>query len=315
MTNQSSRFDALGVVLYVSLCVAGAWLLSLPLWLNPAGLKHWSAQIILPAMMLIPAGVTALMVLIIRPEPDKRRELGLGFGRRGWWRYWLFAWLVVPGFAIAAPFVSAALGLYTLDLREFSGFREIIEARGGGAGLTSMPVQVLVLAQLLVIPLAPPLNAIFAFGEELGWRGYLLPRLRPLGRWPALLMSGAIWGLWHAPVILLGYNYPAHPTLGVLVMMCFCVVFGIIFGWTRLSTGSIWPAVIGHGALNGSAATMFLFAKAGTSFDSIHAGITGWTGWILPVLWILFLIFTGRLPVKTLRFNNHVQPRNPAAHP
>jgi membrane protease YdiL (CAAX protease family) len=161
-----------------------------------------------------------------------------------------------------------------------------------------MSVQVLVLLQLLAVLLAPVLNAVFAFGEELGWRGYLLPRLLPLGQWPALLVSGVIWGLWHAPVILLGYNYPAHPVPGVLMMVGLCVILGILFGWTRLATGSIWPAVIAHGALNGSAATTLLFAKAGTSFDAIHAGITGWTGWILPVLWILMLVLTGRLPVR-----------------
>ena len=79
---------------------------------------------------------------------------------------------------------------------------------------------------------------------------------------------------------------------------CRVFAFGILFGWTRLATGSIWPAVIAHGALNGSAGAMFLFAKAGTNFDAIHAGITGWTGWILPGLWILFLVVSGRLPVK-----------------
>lgn len=298
MTKNISRMDGRSVVLYSALCVAGAWLLCMPLWLNPAGLKHWSAKIILPVMMLIPAGVTALMVWVVRPEPDKRHLLGLGLGRHGWWWYWLFAWLVVPAFVIAAPFVSAALGFFTLDLREFSGFRKMLLAAGGEAALKAVPIQVMVFGQLLAVLLAPVLNVIFALGEEMGWRGYLLPRLLPLGQWPALLISGAIWGAWHAPVILMGYNYPAHPALGVLMMLLFCVILGILFGWTRLVTGSIWPAVIAHGALNGSAGAVFLFAKAGTSFDSIHAGITGWTGWILPVLWILFLIFTGRLPVR-----------------
>lgn len=294
----AGRVDGCGVVVYLALCVAGAWLFSLPLWLNPAGLKHWSARILLPAMMLIPAGVTALMVWIVHPEPDKRRLLGVGLGPRGWWRYWLFAWLVVPAFAIAAPFVSATFGCYTLDLQEFSGFRKMLVAAGGEAALKAVPIQVIVFGQLLSVLLAPILNAIFAFGEELGWRGYLLPRLLPLGQWPALILSGAIWGLWHAPVILLGYNYPGHPVLGAWMMVLFCVIFGILFGWTRLATGSIWPAVIAHGALNGSAGAMFLFAKAGTNFDAIHAGITGWTGWILPGLWILFLVVSGRLPVK-----------------
>src|SRR5436305_814196 len=84
------------------------------------------------------------------------------------------------------------------------------------------------LAWLPLFMISFPLQALLltplAFGEQWGWRGYLLPRLLPLGQWPALLLSGAIWGLWHAPVILLGYNYPQHPILGVLVMVGTCAV-------------------------------------------------------------------------------------------
>jgi hypothetical protein len=65
----------------------------------------------------------------------------------------------------------------------------------------------------------------------------------------------------------------------------------------RLSTGSIWPAVIAHGALNGSAGVVYLFSKAGERFDAAHAGITGWTGWILPIAFIIALVVTRRLPV------------------
>jgi uncharacterized protein len=57
-------------------------------------------------------------------------------------------------------------------------------------------------AALLV---APAINAIPAFGEEWGWRGWLLPRLIGLDTWPALLLSGLVWGIWHAPLTLLGY--------------------------------------------------------------------------------------------------------------
>ena len=112
-----------------------------------------------------------------------------------------------------------------------------------------------------------------------------------------MLISGSFWGLWHAPVVLLGYNYPEHPDLGVVLMVAFCVIFGIILGWMRLSTGSIWPAVIAHGALNGSAGVVYLFSKAGEGFGAAHAGITGWTGWILPIVCIAALVVTRRLPV------------------
>lgn len=174
----------------------------------------------------------------------------------------------------------------------------MLEQAGTEAVLEKMSIQVLVLTQLaMAFGIAPVLNAIPTLGEELGWRGYLLPRLLPLGQWPALLISGAIWGLWHAPVILMGYNYPQHPQLGVLIMIGFCMVWGILFGWLRLSTGSVWPAMLAHGAMNGIARITVLLLQAGTSYDSALAGATGLSAWILPALLIGLLAWLGRLPV------------------
>lgn len=118
--------------------------------------------------------------------------------------------------------------------------------------------------QLVMIPLGAVLNAPLAFGEEVGWRGWLLPALRPLGVRPALLLSGAFWGFWHTPLILLGYNYGLTDAWGVLLMILAGMLFGVLLGWTRLRTGSVWPAVFGHGAFNASAGLAALFVAAGS---------------------------------------------------
>jgi membrane protease YdiL (CAAX protease family) len=286
-----------GILLYLIISFAGALLVCLPLWLDKRGLQHPLAVFLLPGMMLTPMIAAMLVTFLFCPEDRKTRFLGLRFGARGWWRYWIFSWLVVPLLAVLAPFVSAALGYYTLDLQNLSGLKALLMMKGQTAVLENVSIHMLLMGQLFSILLAPVLNAVFAFGEEVGWRGYLLTKLLPLGQWPALLISGVAWGLWHAPVIMLGYNYPAHPHFGILLMVLFCIIFGVLFGWTRLATGSIWPAVIGHGALNGSAGAMYLFSKAGEGFDTAHAGITGWTGWILPLALIIVLLLTRRLPV------------------
>src|SRR5699024_10007583 len=62
------------------------------------------------------------------------------------------------------------------------------------------------------------INAIFAFGEEIGWRGFLLREFQVLGFWKASLIIGLIWGLWHAPLIFAGHNYPSTPIFGILMM-------------------------------------------------------------------------------------------------
>jgi uncharacterized protein len=85
------------------------------------------------------------------------------------------------------------------------------------------------------------------FGEEYGWRVYLQDRLFPLlGSYRGVLLLGVIWGLWHTPIILFGYNYPGQPILGNILMILFTVVNGIIFSYAVLKTGSVWIAVILH---------------------------------------------------------------------
>jgi uncharacterized protein len=71
---------------------------------------------------------------------------------------------------------------------------------------------------------------------------------------------------------------------------------GILFGWMRFATGNIWPAVIGHGALNAAGGFGYVFADAAQTIDTLHVTIVGWTGWILPGLTIVLLIALKRWP-------------------
>jgi membrane protease YdiL (CAAX protease family) len=292
--------DYRGIGAFVLLSFALAWAVTSPLWISGQGLRHPLAVALLPMMMVTPTIATLIVTRWISPLPHVRMATGLRLGKgRRWGWYWLFAWLGVPALVIAAPFVGALLGLFPLDVVNFSGFRALLEQTPGAAAALEMtPIQVIVGAQLASVVIAPLINAPFAFGEEWGWRGYLLPQLLPLGQWPALLISGVIWGLWHAPIILLGYNYPLHPQLGVLLMTIMCVILGVLFGWTRLATGSVWPAVLAHGALNGSAGVSALFLAEGATIDTAQVGITGWTGWLLPLLVIILLVVARRLPVR-----------------
>jgi membrane protease YdiL (CAAX protease family) len=145
--------------------------------------------------------------------------------------------------------------------------------------------------------LAPFINVLFALGEELGWRGFLLPQLMPLGQWKAILISGAIWGVWHAPTTLLhGYNFPQHPYLGIFVMTVGCTLLGVIFSWLYLNTRSPWVAALAHGAFNASPGLAIYFLKPG--FDSAWGGTAlGLAGWIPMALFIAWLVWTKRLPV------------------
>jgi len=293
-------------VLYVAVAYALAWAVCLPLWLGPPGTGARFGKLLAVAMMWTPALAAWLALRAERSGPAApshppgglRRALAVTGAPPGLWRWVALAWVSVPVFCLAAPFVGAAFGLYQLDLQHFSGFRALLQASGRGGEVAAEGVGGLVATQLALIWVAPALNLPFALGEELGWRGYLLPRLLPLGQLPALALSGAVWGLWHAPLILKGHNYPNAPELGVLLMVGFCVVFGVLFGWLRLASGSVWPAVIAHGALNGAGGVSQLLFRAGAPPDPVVAGITGWTGWLLPLAAIALLLALGRLPVR-----------------
>src|SRR5690606_13998217 len=103
---------------------------------------------------------------------------------------------------------------------------------------------------------------------------------------------GVIWGLWHAPVTLLGYNYPELGAWAALMFVGFCVLFGAILGWLRLRSGSVWPAAIGHGALNGIAALPMMIGDAANPPNLVIGGITGLVGWALLAVVVAVL----RLP-------------------
>lgn len=248
-----------------------AWLVASPLWARGQGLADPLLPLIAMAMMLTPAAATFVAIVVEarlrgrRPARDILRGLGMWplrpVGRTiGTSVVMIFAMPLVVG---AGLVMVGLLGLAVLDPVGFSGFTELIAGQLP-PGQPLPPMGLVVAAQLMMIPVGAIVNAPLAFGEEVGWRGWLLPALRPLGVWPALLISGAFWGFWHSPLILLGYNYGLTDGTGVLLMMLACTLFGVLLGWTRLRTGSVWPAVFGHGAFNASAGLGALVVAAGS---------------------------------------------------
>jgi uncharacterized protein len=300
-TSQTAHsIDMKPIILFYCVTFAVSVAIALPLWTSGQGLRFPSARLLLSAFLLAPAaGVLAVRLLLPGSIKPLIRSTGL---RIGPWRqtfgYWFFAWFGFTLIGLATPFISASFGILHLDLQNFSGYRELLLTRLAGPVLQRYSIQTIVFFHLLSLLIAPLFNGIFTFGEEWGWRGFLLPKLLPLGQWPALVLTGALSGLWHLPVTLLGYDYPFHPKLGMVLMTLFCVVFGTLLGWLRLATDSVWPAVIGHGAMNAVGEFTYVLAAAGQQVDTAQVTILGWSGWILPLLIILLLVRFKLLPVK-----------------
>lgn len=118
-------------------------------------------------------------------------------------------------------------------------------------------------------------NLPFMLGEELGWRGYLY---QATGTWSALqrvLFTGVVWGLWHAPLILMGHNYPDHPIAGIPLMVIFCTLLAFLFDWSRTRVKAVWGPCLLHGIINGSAGLYALFAWDGHALVNSPVGAAG----------------------------------------
>ena len=286
------------IVIFLVIAFGLAWLIALPLWLGDGISSPW-LTVVAVATMPTPAIAAIIVTRFIERPPSMARALGLRpLGRPGRFIGFLVLGLVAPiALIVIALVVGTLLGVYHPDLVEFSAFRALVTAQLAGAGVDSlpMPIGTLVAIQCAAVAGGAVFNMIPALGEEIGWRGWLLPRLLPLGPVPAILFSGLIWGLWHSPLVLLGYNYPDAPgSLAVLAMVGMCTVVGGVFGWLRLRSGSVWPSALAHGSFNAAAGLSVVFSSASHPFDATQASILGWTGWIVPAVIVAVLVATGK---------------------
>jgi uncharacterized protein len=284
------------IVLFILLAFAISW--SIWLILRAVGVSFT----IRTSIGMFGPAIAAVLVRLIRREGFADAGLRLtGRGRRGAWRMYLAAYLVIP------LLIAASIGFAWLSGVQHWAFSENLHALGRllasqlkalPAGYTpdQLAVTTIVAQTALAFTLGIPFNMIFTFGEEFGWRGYLLPRLAPLGGISAAIITGVIWGLWHAPLIVLdGYNYPGHPWPGVAMMVVFTVALGMIFAWLRFRSGSVWPAVLAHAALNAQAGFAFVLLSRADPLLGAPVGIVA----LLPMIaFATWLAATGRLKAE-----------------
>ena len=155
--------------------------------------------------------------------------------RRGapWWRALALAvpsWRAL-GVAAIAAFVAVPLARVLIGL-----------GAGAPPSADALPLSSL----LLAVPTVLVMQSLFAIGEEAGWRGWLHGELRPLGFWPMSLLIGAMWAVWHAPIVLALGLAPreAITYLGTIVAVA------PLLSALREVSGTAWAAVLGHGLLN-----------------------------------------------------------------
>ena len=205
-------------------------------------------QFIIAGVMWVPAVAALITIRFITHE--KLSTTGLRFGPS--WKPYLVTAVVIPLGFVLTYLLTWLLGLGSPDWH-LKSFYELVAATGADMSKAPAPTQLLVGFVILSCFLSPWVNSIFGLGEELGWRGFLLPRLMPLGKWKAYLLLGAIWGLWHAPLITIGFAYPGYPILGILFMIFLTTVLSIFMNELTLHYKSAILAGWMHGVFNSQA--------------------------------------------------------------
>lgn len=161
----------------------------------------------------------------------------------------LYAFGFPLGVGALAYGVAWATGLATFeppvqDYIVLPGWMWTVETPGAPAVRLAMQL-VLHLTVGLVV------GCLWAAGEELGWRGYLAPRLLDARVPWALALSGCIWALWHLPLMLrAGGDFGPSRLLTALLFVLLLTPLGVVMARLRLETGSIWPPIVLHGVWN-----------------------------------------------------------------
>ena len=241
------------------------------------------------AYMLIPLISVIITQLIFGEKPFS--DVGVSFKINKWW---FVAWLLMPVVNILAMFASTLLPGVSLDPNSELVRLAIADMSTKGLEIDGWGLLAITIVGSLFAGFT--INAFFAFGEEIAWRGFLPRVMDAWGFWKKSLVIGIVWGFWHAPLILMGHNYPDHPIAGEFMMVLLCVVMTPIFLYLREKSGSTVVAAIAHGTLNGSAGISVMYLAGG---NDLLCGSTGFVGIMILVI-LDFMIYLLRKNSITL---------------
>lgn len=246
------------------------------------------AMALVSVCMFVPALCVLLTRLLLCDWSDCRLRLHL----KGNAAAYLVGWF--------GPLVLVVLGAvlwFVLNPQEF-----VLNTPNSVPGQSAAVNWVVMVLLLLAAPL---LNLVACFGEEWGWRGFLMPRLCERHSFnTSALITGLVWGIWHAPLLAVGHNYGqvlgedsfAMVLAAIGMMVLFCVAISFLLGLIAERAQSVWPAVLAHGCLNGSAGLALMFTPAMQSLSEgnpynafigpLPVGIVGGFAFLVVAIWL-----------------------------
>ena len=251
-------------------------------------------QMLLAVSMFCPLAAALLVNKVYLHHPT-----GVMWKVQGKRRYWLTAWFSPAVFTVLAAVLYFAVFPSRLDL---SG-SWLVSAYGGEMDAQTLRSQLgvsnasyILQTGLFAVTLAPVINMFFAVGEEAGWRGYMMPRLKEqFGLLNGRLLGGVIWGVWHWPIMLLtgyeyGTNYLGAPVLGLVVWCVVCFAFNTLLDWLYEKTECIWVPAIAHGAFNAVAGLFVVLTNPADTYYNVLGpmpiGLIGMLPMLAAAVWL-----------------------------
>ena len=222
-------------------------------------------------------GLVLLLLLRWRGGAHSFAETGLALGS---FRIWMLYGLGMVLFYGLETLLNYVFKLGTLA--------DITKLYPPGATAAIPPVVLFASIFLNAVIIGPFLGLIITFGEEYGWRGFLQSELVHLGRIRGVGLLGIIWGVWHWPIIWMGYNYPGQPILGSLLMTGYTVALSYFLAYAVFKSKGVWTAAYLH-ALNNQTMSFFMVAVVAPASMVMSFGI-GIPALVLCALIVLLLL-------------------------
>ena len=207
-----------------------------------------------------------------------------------------FAWFIVLGTFVVIGILGNVFGIALFGRIDFSEAallqRLTIFSRGAFGNVPQHfpipPLAIFLLALVQGVIAGFTVNLPFTFGEELGWRGLLLRETQKSGFLRSNLFIGVVWGLWHAPIIAQGHNYPGHPVAGIFMMTLFTTTLSFPMAYCRFKSGTILGPSALHGMFNPLGLLTVFFVVGANPLIGFVAGVAGIAVILLLTIGICF---------------------------
>lgn len=286
-------------IVFVGLSLVLAWLVALPLWLSQSR-PTWLIQVTALVMMPMPTLAAIITHRIYHSDKPFIDVTAL----RGGKPLTVLRWCCVASFSvviqlIATIMVGALSGAGNFSFSDAAVHTRLPHVPGVSSALdpSTLPPAWLLLVIALVSGIVGgfSFNAIAALGEEVGWRGWWASQRQGQNFWVNAVVIGAIWGLWHLPINMVGYNYPgANRVAACSMFVVYCICAGSLLLELRNRSHSIYPAAVAHSTINGLVGICALFMDSSPTMWLVYSP----TGVVGCVILVVITLVLRRIPAR-----------------